>query len=266
MDALVPIADNPAAMKPALFPVLRYQDAPNAIRVLIGGFGFESRSDHRTADGAVAHADLGFGAGTVGVSSAGASLPDSPWSGVAQGIYIVVDHPDAHYERAQAAGADIAAPIADHSYGSRDFTLRDPEGHLWGFGTYDMARREGDSTLFPEVLYKDGYRAVTWLEDTIGFTRGLVVPDPSGSLMHAELHLDGSTLFVGSAPSSDAFRGLTHFVNLHVADPDTHFARATAAGAIPVMEPQLSGFGARFYAARDPEGFLWWVSTYKPSR
>ena len=28
---------------------------------------------------------------------------------------------------------------------------------------------------------------------------------------------------------------------------------------------QDTPFGARFYAARDPEGFLWWLSTYKPT-
>jgi uncharacterized glyoxalase superfamily protein PhnB len=25
---------------------------------------------------------------------------------------------------------------ADQDYGSRDFTVRDPEGNLWAFGTY----------------------------------------------------------------------------------------------------------------------------------
>jgi uncharacterized glyoxalase superfamily protein PhnB len=30
------------------------------------------------------------------------------------------------------------------------------------------------------------------------------------------------------------------------------------------MKPQDAPFGARFYAARDPEGVLWWISTYVP--
>ena len=250
---------------PTLFPVLRYDDAPGALRFLEQAFGFEVRSDHRSPDGAVVHADLGFGPGSIGISSVTASPPDSPWARVRQGIYIVVADPDAHYERAQRAGADIAMPIADQSYGSRDFSLRDPEGNLWGFGTYDMQRRDGEPQLFPEVLYADGYRAIEWLEQAIGFTRGLVVPG-DGSLKHAEMHLDGSTLFVGSAPETDEFSGLTHFANLHVADPDAHFARAQEAGAMIVMQPQMSPFGARFFAAFDPEGFLWWVSTYKPAQ
>jgi uncharacterized glyoxalase superfamily protein PhnB len=36
----------------------------------------------------------------------------------------------------RAAGADVAVEIMNTDYGSRDFTLRDPEGNLWAFGTY----------------------------------------------------------------------------------------------------------------------------------
>jgi uncharacterized glyoxalase superfamily protein PhnB len=251
-------------MQPNIFPILRYDDAPAAIDFLVATFGFEKASDHRLPDGRVAHADLRFGTSGVGVSSTGTSPPDSPWATVRQGIYIVVADPDAAYARAQAAGADIAVPIADQAYGSRDFTLRDPEGHLWGFGTYAMERGSGAPAIFPEVLYRDGHAAASWMERAMGFTRGLVVPEADGSLKHAELHLEDGVVFIGARTASREFPGLTHFANLHVADPDAHFARAKAAGAAVVREPQLAPFGARFYAARDPERFLWWVSEYRP--
>jgi uncharacterized glyoxalase superfamily protein PhnB len=251
-------------MQPNIFPVLRYDDAPAAIDLLVAAFGFEKATDHRTPDGRVAHADLRFGPGGIGVSSSGVSPSDSPWASVRQGLYIVVGDPDAAYARAQSAGASIAAPIADQSYGSRDFTLRDPEGHLWAFGTYGMERGEGAPALFPEVLYLDGAAGVTWLERAIGMARTLNVAADDGTLKHAELRLEGSTVFVGAAARSGQFAGVTHFVNLRVPDPDAHCARATAAGVTIVMAPQMSSFGARFYAARDPEGFLWWVSTYEP--
>jgi uncharacterized glyoxalase superfamily protein PhnB len=252
-------------MAPNIFPVLRYENAPAAIDFLVSAFGFEEVSDHRTPDGRVAHADLRFGAGGVGISSVGTSPKDSPWATVRQGIYIVVDNPDVAYERARVAGSDVAIPIADQSYGSRDFTLRDPEGHLWGFGTYAMERGTGAPTLFPEILYRDARKAAAWIESAMGFHPTLTVPGSDGSLKHAELRLGDGVVFIGSAPESAEFRGLTHFANLQVSDPDAHHTRASAAGARIVMEPQLAPFGARFYAARDPEGFLWWVSDYKPS-
>jgi uncharacterized glyoxalase superfamily protein PhnB len=99
----------------------------------------------------------------------------------------------------------------------------------------------------------------------MGFRMTLTVPGDGESLKHAELRLDDGTVYVGPAPESAPFQGLTHFVNLKVEDPDAHYTRAKAAGARIVMEPQLSSFGARFYAARDLEGALWWVSTYSPA-
>ena len=252
-------------MPPNIFPVLRYDNAPVAIDFLVNAFGFAKASDHRTPDGTVAHADLRFGPSVVGISSVGTSSKDSPWAAVRQGIYIVVDNPDAMYERARAAGADVAIPIADQSYGSRDFTLRDPEGHLWGFGTYAMERGAGEPTIFPEILYRDAHKTREWIERALGFRPTLTVPDANGSLKHAELRLGDGVVMVGAAPQSGQFQGLTHFANLLVDDPDAHFARAQAAGATIALEPQVAPFGARFYAAHDPEGFLWWISDYRPA-
>ena len=49
----------------------------------------------------------------------------------------MVEDPDALYERAKSAGADISRELQDMDYGSREFSARDPEGNAWSFGTYD---------------------------------------------------------------------------------------------------------------------------------
>ena len=51
-----------------------------------------------------------------------------------QGIFIYLADVDAHFERAQAAGAEIVKPPEDLPYG-RSYTARDPEGHPWFFTT-----------------------------------------------------------------------------------------------------------------------------------
>jgi uncharacterized glyoxalase superfamily protein PhnB len=51
-------------------------------------------------------------------------------------LYLVVPDPDAHHDRAKAAGAQIVRELADQDYGSREYRARDPEGNLWSFGTY----------------------------------------------------------------------------------------------------------------------------------
>ena len=52
-------------------------------------------------------------------------------------VYIVVPDADAAHARAVAAGANVIPPLQDTPYGSRDFAVKDPEGHSWCVGTYD---------------------------------------------------------------------------------------------------------------------------------
>jgi uncharacterized glyoxalase superfamily protein PhnB len=58
---------------------------------------------------------------------------------VTGGVYVHVEDVEAHYAQARAAGAEIVRELADTSYGSREYLARDPEGNLWGFGTYRPA-------------------------------------------------------------------------------------------------------------------------------
>lgn len=52
-------------------------------------------------------------------------------------VYVVVSDVDAHATRARAAGAEILRGPEDTDHGSREYAARDPEGHVWSFGTYD---------------------------------------------------------------------------------------------------------------------------------
>jgi uncharacterized glyoxalase superfamily protein PhnB len=51
-------------------------------------------------------------------------------------IYVVTGDPDGLYARATAAGAEILQGLRDEHHGSGGFSVRDPEGNLWSFGTY----------------------------------------------------------------------------------------------------------------------------------
>jgi uncharacterized glyoxalase superfamily protein PhnB len=121
-----------------VWPTLRYDDAPAAIRFLVEAFGFEEVAVHPGEDeGTVAHAELrwpGGGGLMLGSPRADSVITDLP-SGTGS-IYIMTDEPDALYERAMAAGATVVREPRDEDYGSRGFTVRDPEGVFWSFGTY----------------------------------------------------------------------------------------------------------------------------------
>lgn len=126
---------------PNIFPALRYRDANAAIEWLERVFGFAEKAVHRGEDGKVQHAELQLGAGLIMLGQysdegwMGGNTPDALASTMS--IYIVVADPDAHYERARAAGAEIVREPTDQDYGSREYSARDPEGNLWSFGTYD---------------------------------------------------------------------------------------------------------------------------------
>ncbi len=68
-----------------------------------------------------------------------AGRPGNEFSEKATGsgsYYVVTDEPDAVYERAMKAGADLVREMREEDYGSRGFSVSDPEGNIWSFGTY----------------------------------------------------------------------------------------------------------------------------------
>jgi uncharacterized glyoxalase superfamily protein PhnB len=124
----------------AAYPSLRYADPDAAMRWLEETLGFERREEVRDDEGNVAHAELALDGAVVMLGTAAAGrepFRSRPVGGAL--LYIATDEVDALYERAGRAGAEVALELTDTDYGSRDFTLRDPEGNLWSFGTYRPA-------------------------------------------------------------------------------------------------------------------------------
>lgn len=129
--------------KGCVIPGLRYRHAPEAIDWLCAAFGFERQLVVPGEAGTIAHAQLTFDSGMIMLGSGrddeyGRLMrTPSDAGGSTQSIYVVVADPDAHYERAKAAGAEIVRGVADQPYGGRLYSCKDPEGHLWNFGSYD---------------------------------------------------------------------------------------------------------------------------------
>lgn len=254
-------------MTPRLYPVARYTDARGAIAFFERAFGFTPRAVYDAPDGSVAHAELTFGTGAIGFSSAGPVDPSNVWTTVRDGVYACIADPDAHYARARAAGAEVAHPLHDTSYGSRDYTARDLDGRLWGFGTYAMSDAQGAATFVPEIRCRDGAAAVQFLERAFGLTPGLMVNGPDGALMHGELWLGDSPIFVAAGDhGAELWQDQRQCTEVFVEDPDGHYERARAGGATIVQPPHDTPYGARAYLAQDPEGSLWGFSTYRPRR
>lgn len=138
------MSDSATSTKQTAFAGTRYTDAHAAIAFLERAFGFERQLVIDGENGTVAHAQLRTRPGGS-IIMMGSGRSDDAFGyrtpaeagGVTMGLYIIVDDIDAHCERARAAGAEIVEEVKATDYGSRDFAARDPEGHLWHFGTYD---------------------------------------------------------------------------------------------------------------------------------
>jgi uncharacterized glyoxalase superfamily protein PhnB len=128
---------------PQVWPTLRARDARTLIRFLVDAFGFTETVVYGDGE-RVHHAELawppggGIMLGSAGKSAAG-DVPAPRPGGFS--AYVVTDEPDALFARATAAGAGVQTGPADTDYGSRDFSVSDPEGNRWSFGTYRGAPR-----------------------------------------------------------------------------------------------------------------------------
>jgi uncharacterized glyoxalase superfamily protein PhnB len=125
---------------PTVWPCFAYRDARAAIAFLVEAFGFEERAVYTRNGNAsvVEHAELRWPLGG-GIMLGTAGKDDSPSGSRSPGsdsTYVVCEDPDGLFERATGAGAEVVRGLVDEEYGSRGFTVRDPEGNLWSFGTY----------------------------------------------------------------------------------------------------------------------------------
>jgi ketosteroid isomerase-like protein len=105
----------------------------------------------------VEHAELRWPSGG-GVMFGTSGKDQSPFGQRAPGndaVYVVCDEPDGLLVQAITAGAEVVRDLADEDYGSRGFTVRDPEGNLWSFGTYHGAAADTHT-----VPAKDVYGAM----------------------------------------------------------------------------------------------------------
>jgi uncharacterized glyoxalase superfamily protein PhnB len=130
--------------KSTIMPTLRYKDAPAAIDWLCKVFGFERHAVYPGPDNTIGHAELSLGGGMIMLGSGkndeygrGFKSPADLGNIETRSSYIVVPDADAVYARAQAAGGTIVRQLKKTDYGSREFSVKDPEGHSWSVGTYN---------------------------------------------------------------------------------------------------------------------------------
>jgi uncharacterized glyoxalase superfamily protein PhnB len=131
-----------------------------------------------------------------------------------------------------------------------------------------------DQRIVPFIGYEDAAGAIEWLERAFGFReRRDARYEEDGTITHAELQLDGATIYLSTprgyasprtlrAASEAARRSYDNpwvidGLFVEVEGVDAHYEQARAAGATILHEPEEPGYGFRVYTAEDLEGHRW---------
>jgi len=140
----VSVSSEVSASPAKLVTAMRYRDVAAAIEWLTATFGLEIQHVALDGDGSIAAAHLSAGTSLIILLPVeGTELdqlmaqPDEIGGAETQSCYLVVEDADLHYAKAKAAGAEFVLDFRQDANGDRGFSCRDPEGHIWSFGTYD---------------------------------------------------------------------------------------------------------------------------------
>jgi PhnB protein len=125
----------------------------------------------------------------------------------------------------------------------------------------------GYHSISPALTCKNAAAALDFYKEAFGATEINRMPGPGGMIMHAELRIGDSVIFV-----SDEFPGMSAaptpgatpsaYLFLYTEDVDTTFSRAVAAGATVTMPVTDMFWGDRYGKVTDPFGHSWGVATH----
>jgi uncharacterized glyoxalase superfamily protein PhnB len=129
--------------------------------------------------------------------------------------------------------------------------------------------------IIPTFKYRDAPRAIEFLCAAFGFEKHAVYAGAEGRIDHAQLKLGSDFIMLGSAGNDETWPSKTpgdlggatggvYVVLERDEDVDAHCARARAAGANIISEPNSPDYGGRTYGAVDLEGYLWSFGSYRP--
>ncbi|MFI0351026.1 VOC family protein [Actinomadura sp. 9N407] len=121
-------------------------------------------------------------------------------------------------------------------------------------------------SAIPHLMVDGAAAAIEFYERAFGAQELFRLDGPDGSIVHAEISIEGSTLMLGdagglfSAPTQ--LGGTTVGVHVFVEDVDTFNERALKAGATSLQAPADMSYGARQIMLRDPFGHAWVFLTH----
>ena len=119
----------------------------------------------------------------------------------------------------------------------------------------------GFHSVTPYLVVRGAQKLISFAKEALGAEHLHSMPGPDGkTIMHAAIRLGDSTLFLADA--TDENPPTTAGLFLYVPDVDAAYARATKAGATPVVPVSNMFWGDRWGVVADPFGNQWQLATH----
>lgn len=122
-----------------------------------------------------------------------------------------------------------------------------------------------DGRIVPYLMIDGAARAIDFYKEAFGAEERYRLPMPGGKIGHADIVVNGATVYLADAPDDMAggagnpkkLSGTTVLLHQYVADVDAIVARAEAAGATVLRAPEDQFYGDRSAVIADPFGHQW---------
>jgi PhnB protein len=129
---------------------------------------------------------------------------------------------------------------------------------------------EGFHTVTPSLIVRDAVKAIDFYKKALGAQELVRMPGPDGKIMHAELKIGDSIIFLAeenaqmqNVKSPQSLGGCTGTLNLYVPNVDEQFRQAISAGGRESMPVADQFWGDRYGSFVDPFGYSWGIATHK---
>jgi len=129
---------------------------------------------------------------------------------------------------------------------------------------------EGFHTIQPSLIVRGASQAIDFYKKALGAQELMRMPGPDGKIMHAELKIGDSVVFIsdespnmGFSKSPQTLGGCTGTLNVYVSNVDQVFKQAISAGAKEAMPVADMFWGDRYGTLTDPFGYVWGIATHK---
>lgn len=128
---------------------------------------------------------------------------------------------------------------------------------------------QGYRTVTPQLTVRGAAEAINFYKRAFGARELMRMASPDGKVMHAELKVGDSVVFLGDefpdmgCKSPQTLGGASGALHVYVPNVDAAFKRAVDAGAQVTMPVADMFWGDRYGKVTDPFGHEWGLGTHK---